>query len=99
MSHTDQPPSSSPAESSAPTTGTTSTRPTLPTHSRTAKDVLATVMQLGKKKPVEGASLSVGGSTTNSKGYTKVEVSKKTRIVARKTDTIPSNRVLIKIKK
>lgn len=53
----------------------------------------------GKKKPVEGASLSVGGSTTNSKGYTKVEVSKKTRIVARKTDTIPSNRVLIKIKK
>jgi sphinganine-1-phosphate aldolase len=41
MSHTDQPPSSSPAESSAPTTGTKSTRPTLPTHSRTAKDVLA----------------------------------------------------------
>jgi sphinganine-1-phosphate aldolase len=40
MSHTDQPPSSSPPESSAPT-GTKSTRPTLPTHSRTAKDVLA----------------------------------------------------------
>lgn len=41
MSHTPQSPSSaSPPESSAPT-GTTSTRPTLPTHSRTAKDVLA----------------------------------------------------------
>jgi len=53
----------------------------------------------GKKKPVEGASVSVGGSTTNSKGYTKVKVTKKTRIVARKTDTIPSNRVVIKIKK
>ncbi len=53
----------------------------------------------GRRKPVEGAKLSVGGALTDSKGYTRVTVRKKTRIVARRSGTIPSNRLVIRIRK
>lgn len=53
----------------------------------------------GKRKPVEGAKLSVGGALSNAGGYTSVKVSGKTRIVARLAGTIPSNRVEIGIRK
>lgn len=53
----------------------------------------------GRRKPVEGAKLSVGGALTDAKGYTKVKVKKKTRIVARRSGTIPSNRAVIRIRK
>lgn len=54
----------------------------------------------GKRKPVEGAKLSgASAALTNAQGYTKVTLSKKTRLSATFTGTIPSNRAVINIKK
>jgi len=54
----------------------------------------------GKRKPVEGARVSgASAALTDSKGYTKVKVSKKTSLSARFAGTIPSNRATIAIRK
>jgi hypothetical protein len=54
----------------------------------------------GKRSPVEGAKVSgAKGALTNAKGYTTLTVAGKTRLVARQTGLIPSNRVQVTIKK
>ena len=54
----------------------------------------------GKRKPVEGAKIFGGSAAlTDAKGFTKVTVKKKTKLSARFTGTIPSNRAVIKIRK
>ena len=72
--------------------------------SRVRKNATARVRVLayndkGRRKPVEGAKVSGTTALTNARGYTKVKVSKKTRLIARSNSTIPSNRVVIGIRK
>ncbi|MCB0858147.1 MAG: DUF4430 domain-containing protein [Solirubrobacterales bacterium] len=53
----------------------------------------------GKRRPAAGAKVFVQGSgsvVTDSQGYAQVKISGKTRIVARKSGSIPSNRVYVK---
>lgn len=52
----------------------------------------------GRKRPVKGARLSVGGET-NARGYTRVRIGKKTRFAARADGLIVSNRVVVRIRK
>ncbi len=52
----------------------------------------------GRKRPVEGARLSIGGRT-NAAGYTRVKLKKKTRFVARAEGLIVSNRAVVRIRK
>ncbi|HTU13576.1 MAG TPA: hypothetical protein VMF31_00115 [Solirubrobacterales bacterium] len=54
----------------------------------------------GKRKPVEGAKISgASAALTDAKGYTKISLSRKTRISAQFAGTIPSNRAVIQIRK
>lgn len=54
----------------------------------------------GKRKPVEGAKVfGTSAALTDSNGYTKVKLSKKTNLSARFAGTIPSNRATIALKK
>lgn len=55
----------------------------------------------GKKRPIEGAKLEgvSGAPLTDSRGYAKVQITKKTRLRARFSGTIPSNHVAVGIKK
>jgi len=66
---------------------------------KTAKVRVLAYDDAGKSTPVEGAKVSGTAALTNAKGYTSVKVSKKTRLIARSTGTIPSNRAVIRIKK
>lgn len=52
----------------------------------------------GRKRPVRGARLSIGGST-NAGGYARVELRKKTRFVARADGLIVSNRAVVRVRK
>lgn len=53
----------------------------------------------GKRRPVAGAKVKGADSApTNSNGYTRVELKKKTRLIARASGLIPSNRVTVKVK-
>jgi hypothetical protein len=54
----------------------------------------------GRARPVEGARLSLADSElTGVNGYTRLKVKKKTRIVARATGLIPSNRAVVRIRR
>ncbi len=54
----------------------------------------------GKKSPVEGAKVSGGtAAPTDVRGYTKVKITGKTKLVARQAGLIPSNRVYVSIRK
>ncbi|MGK2954206.1 MAG: hypothetical protein ACSLFI_00830 [Solirubrobacterales bacterium] len=54
----------------------------------------------GRKRPVEGANFDgvSGAPLTDSDGYAKIKITKKTRLRARSTGLIPSNHVAIGIK-
>jgi hypothetical protein len=54
----------------------------------------------GKRSPVAGAKVSgASGAPTNARGYTTLTIARKTRLVARQSGLIPSNRVQVTIKK
>ncbi len=52
----------------------------------------------GKRSPVAGAKVP-GAKPTDAKGWTKVKIKKRTRIAARQSGLIPSNRVVIGIRR
>lgn len=52
----------------------------------------------GKRSPVKGAKVP-GAKPTNAKGFTRVKIRKRTRIAARQPGLIPSNRVVIGIRR
>ena len=54
----------------------------------------------GKRSPVAGAKISgARGAATNARGFTTLKIARKTRLVARQSGLIPSNRVYVKIRK
>lgn len=54
----------------------------------------------GRSRPVAGAKLSVAGTgRTDSRGYARVSIGKKTRFVARADGLIVSNRVVVRIRR
>jgi hypothetical protein len=54
----------------------------------------------GRARPVRGARLSVDGAPeTNARGYARVRIRKKTRIVARTRGLIVSNREVVRIRR
>lgn len=54
----------------------------------------------GKRAPVAGAKVSgATGSKTDAKGFTTLKITRKTKLVARQGDLVPSNRVHVSIKK
>ncbi len=62
--------------------------------------VLAVNGKTGKRTPVEGAKIAgAGGAVTNAHGYASLKITGKTRLVARQSGLIPSNRVYVSIKK
>lgn len=53
----------------------------------------------GKRSPVQGANVRGATAPTNARGYAKVKITRKIRVVARKAGLIPSNRAVIQVKK
>lgn len=53
----------------------------------------------GKRSPVKGAKVRGATAPTNAKGYTRVKVTRRIRVIARKAGLIPSNRAVIRVKK
>lgn len=54
----------------------------------------------GKRRPVEGAALNLPGvALTNAAGYTRLKLTRTTRLVARAVDYIPSNRAVVKVRR
>jgi hypothetical protein len=54
----------------------------------------------GRSRPVKGARLSVAGSpATNARGYARLRVKRKARIVARAKDLIVSNRAVVRVRR
>ncbi|MCB0863265.1 MAG: hypothetical protein KDB66_08645 [Solirubrobacterales bacterium] len=67
----------------------------------TVKSRVMSFDSAGKKSPVEGAKITGGASDvyTDPQGYARVKITGKTRMVARKSGLIPSNRVYVSIRK
>lgn len=54
----------------------------------------------GNRRPVAGATLNIKGtSPTNAAGYTQIRLSKMTRVVARASGYIPSNRAVVEVRR
>jgi hypothetical protein len=55
---------------------------------------------VGKRRPVTGATLNVeGASPTNARGYTWIRLKQRTRVVARAGGYIPSNRAVVQVRR
>lgn len=61
---------------------------------------VVSVSGTGKRSPVRGVKVrGADGARTNARGYTRLTITGKTKLVARSGDLIPSNRVYMKIRK